>query len=283
MIFIPDAQLDLWLLEDIQGGDLTCRALDIGGQRGRMTFIHRQGGCVSALALAQRILKRLDLHIEYAVSDGEVVAAGASLLCATGQVAALHQGWKAVQNLLEWSCGVANYVYQLRQRLQRYVAHGQIACTRKIIPGTRLLSMQAVLDGGGIIHRAGCAETVLLFANHRRFYPQPQDWGAMMVRLRQQAPEKAIVVEVATPAEAETALQALPDVLQMDKFTTQQVLQLQPLAARIAPSCRLAVAGGITLDNVEAWAQTGVGLLVTSAPYHAAPADLAVVMEPADG
>ncbi len=104
-----------------------------------------------------------------------------------------------------------------------------------------------------------------------------------MVRLRQQAPEKAIVVEVATPAEAETALQALPDVLQMDKFTTQQVLQLQPLAARIAPSCRLAVAGGITLDNVEAWAQTGVGLLVTSAPYHAAPADLAVVMEPADG
>ncbi|MFC0140615.1 ModD protein [Erwinia mallotivora] len=283
MIFIPDAQLDLWLLEDIQGGDLTCRALGIGGQRGRMTFIHRQGGCVSALALAQRMLKRLDLHIEYAASDGEVVADGASLLCATGQAAALHQGWKAVQNLLEWSCGVANYVYQLRQRLQRYVAHGQIACTRKIIPGTRLLSMQTVLDGGGIIHRAGCAETVLLFANHRRFYPQPQDWKAMIVRLRQQAPEKAIIVEVATPEEAETALQALPDVLQMDKFTTQQVLQLQPLAARIAPSCRLAVAGGITLDNVEAWARTGVGLLVTSAPYHAAPADLAVVMEPADG
>ncbi len=109
MIFIPDAQLDLWLLEDIQGGDLTCRALGIGGQRGRMTFIHRQGGCVSALALAQRMLKRLDLHIEYAVSDGEVVAAGASLLCATGQAAALHQGWKAVQNLLEWQIMFISY------------------------------------------------------------------------------------------------------------------------------------------------------------------------------
>lgn len=164
--------------------------------------------------------------------------------------------------------------------LHRYQPEGQIACTRKSIPGTRLAAMQAVLDGGAILHRAGCAETVLLFTNHRRFWPQPDDWRGMVARLRRQAPEKCLIVEADTPQEAEAALAAQPDILQLDKFTPAQIAQIRTQAATLAPRCRLSLAGGINLDSIEAIAQTGVGLLITSAPYHAAPADIKVRLMP---
>lgn len=155
-----------------------------------MRFHHRQGGCISGIDTARRMLLRLGLEVEQHLHDGEIAEADACLLTAQGRADALHQGWKAVQNLLEWSCGVSDYVYQMRQVLQRYSPQGKIACTRKTIPGTHLLAMQAVIAAGGIIHRAGCGETILLFTNHRRFCPSPDNWQSIIATLRQQAPEK---------------------------------------------------------------------------------------------
>lgn len=282
MIFIPDSYLDQWLMDDIQGGDLTTRALGIGDRRGVMHFYHRQGGCVSGLHTAKRMLERLGLEVDPHLHDGELASAGELLLTAIGQADALHQGWKAVQNLLEWSCGVSDYLYRMRQILQRYSPHGQIACTRKTIPGTHLLAMQAVIAAGGIIHRAGCAETILLFANHRQFCPSPTDWQGLVTTLRQRAPEKAIIVEADTLDEAKAALQAQPDIVQLDKFAVPDVMALQSFAEEFAPGCRLSLAGGINLNTVEEYAQTGVALLVTSAPYHAPPADIKVKLIPTE-
>lgn len=145
MNFIPDAQLDQWLLEDIRGGDLTTRALGIGFRNGHMRFIHRTGGCVSGAACARRLLQRLGLQAEDAVAEGEVVEAGRSLLNAVGPAEALHQGWKAAQNLLEWSCGIADYAWRMTQQLRRYVPEGQIAGSRKTFPGGRALAQQALV------------------------------------------------------------------------------------------------------------------------------------------
>ncbi len=94
------------LLEDIQGGDLTTRALNIGHQHGYIEFFLRQGGCVSGVSVACKMLTTLGLTIDDAVSDGSQANAGQRLIRAQGNAAALHQGWKAIQNVLEWSCGV---------------------------------------------------------------------------------------------------------------------------------------------------------------------------------
>lgn len=279
MIFIPDALLDRLLQEDIQGGDVTTRALGIGERNGEMHFIHRQGGCVSAIDTACRMLRRLGIEVQARVEDGALVGAGARLVSAQGRAKALHQGWKAVQNLLEWSCGVTDYQFRMLQILRRYVPNGQIACTRKAVPGTRLLAAQAVLAGGGLIHRAGTADTLLVFANHRRFLAD-DDWPGMVARLRMAAPEKAIVLEADTPAEARLALAAQPDVLQLDKFTPHDIAALLALARQIAPHCRISATGGITQHTVEAFARTGVPLLITSAPYYAPPADIQVQLLP---
>lgn len=128
---------------------------------------------------------------------------------------------------------------------------GNIACTRKAIPGTRLLASQAILAAGGLIHRAGCAETILLFANHRHFLHDNQDWSGAINQLRRHAPEKKIVVEADTPKEAIAALRAQPDVLQLDKFSPQQATEIAQIAPSLAPHCTLALTGGINLTTLK--------------------------------
>lgn len=280
MIYFSQAQTDALLQEDIQGGDLTTRALGIGAQPGVITFYHRQGGCVSGIAVARQMLRSLGLTVTEQLSDGEHAVAEQLLIRAHGNAAALHQGWKAVQNVLEWSCGISHYLDAMLSVTRRRYPDAQIACTRKAIPGTRMLATQAILAAGGIIHRGGCAETVLLFANHRRFLTDQNDWAGAIAQLRHHAPEKKIVVEADTPDEALAALRAAPDVLQLDKFTPEQAADIARQAPSLAPHCTLALTGGITLASLASYLDCGIRLFITSAPYYAPPADIKVTLSP---
>ncbi len=280
MIFFSQAQSDAYLQEDIQGGDLTTRALGIGATPGKMDFYHRRGGCVSGITVARQMLYSLGLTIVEQMNDGEQAAPGQRLISVCGSAAALHQGWKAVQNVLEWSCGVSHYLDSMLTMLRQQLPEANIACTRKAIPGTRLLAAQAVLAAGGLIHRTGCAETVLLFANHRRFLSGHKDWSATITQLRRHAPEKKIAVEADTPDEAMAALHARPDILQLDKFTPLQATKLAQIAPSLAPNCMLALTGGINLVTLASYLDCGIGLFITSAPYYAPPADIKVSLYP---
>ncbi|WP_109400083.1 ModD protein [Proteus sp. TJ1640] len=282
MIYYPDAFLDNLLMEDIQYGDLTSRALNIGNQLGTMTFTRREAGCVSGITLGCRLLEKLGLVVIAHQQDGDFANAGDCLITAEGRADALHQGWKVVQNVLEWSCGVSDYMARMLDIYHRYQPKGQIACTRKNIPNTKLLATQAVLAGGGVIHRQGCSETILLFANHRRFLSEPNNWAQHVKQLRQAAPEKCIVVEADDIEQAREALKAQPDILQLDKFSIEDIAQLQQEVPHVAPHCHLSLAGGINLNTIEKYAQTGVNLLVTSAPYYAPPTDIKVRLYPKD-
>lgn len=280
MIYLSDADLDRLLLEDIQYGDLTTRSLHIGQQEGRMTLTRKHGGTVSGIEVTRRLLQRLELQVESHVQDGSVVAEGTLLLTAVGKASQLHQGWKVAQNILEWCCGVADYTHQLLVAGRAISPTLQVACTRKSIPGTKMLAVAAILDGGGLIHRAGTAETILLFANHRRFLAQPDDWVSHVTLLRNSAPEKAIVVEADTPEEALAILPARPDIIQLDKFSPAQISALLPQAKAYVPFCHLAATGGVTTANIAEYAATGIDLVITSAPYYSQPADIKVRLFP---
>lgn len=175
MIYIPDSLIEHFLLEDIAMGDLTTRSLGLEGKQGKMSFINRQPTVTSGIKLSARLLGKLGLVVTTALEDGVKIPKQHVLLQAEGDVAALHQGWTASE---------------LVQQARTINPQVQIACTRKSIPGTRLLATAAILDGGAIIHRAGTAETILLFANHRHCLPQPFDWQRYIEQLRRRAPEK---------------------------------------------------------------------------------------------
>ena len=199
MIFVPDADIERFLLEDIAMGDVTSRSLHLTQQAGEIQFITRQETMSSGVEIAQRILLKLGLEVTSVVREGEMIPAGQLILSGQGEVAALQQAWKVAQNILEWSCGVAQATACLLREARAINPQIQLACTRKSIPGTRLLATTSVLNGGGIIHRAGTAETILVFANHRHFLEQPVDWCKLVETLRIRAPEKKIVLEADTP------------------------------------------------------------------------------------
>ncbi|WP_374447624.1 ModD protein [Providencia sp.] len=276
MIYLPDALIDQLLLDDIQYGDLTTRALGLHSQLGVMTFASKQGGCVSGIHIAKRMLEKLGIACECLSYDGQLVEPQSVLIRATGPIDALHQGWKAVQNVLEWCGGVSHYTQQMVAILRQYQPNGQLACTRKTIPNTKPLALTAILAGGAIIHRTGSAESILLFTNHRQCLGNPDDWNAHVQALRQNAPEKLIIVEADDYQQAELAIKAQADIVQLDKLPTEQIQQLQKLANAQNRPCQLSLAGGINLKTIEEFAKTGVSLLVTSAPYYAAPRDIKV-------
>ena len=152
-----------------------------------------------------------------------------------------------------------------------------VACTRKHVPGTKALSAKAVRAGGGIMHRLGLSESLLVFAEHRLFLDEPP--AQTVKRLRQSQPEKKIVVEVANLAQAAVWAKAGADVLQLEKFTPEALAACR-LAMDDQPARQsrplLAAAGGIRADNAAAYVAAGADFLVTSAPYTAAPRDVQV-------
>lgn len=281
MFYFSDAQVDQWLLDDVSLGDLTTRGLGIAGVSGQMTYVFRNGTRASGLAAAAAVLRKLGLSVEILRADGEDVPADEPLLSVGGRADALHMGWKVSQNIIEWASGVAGYTARMIEAGRKEQPGLHIACTRKSIPGTKALANAAVVHGGGILHRGGTAETILLFANHRLFTEKPEDFRAHISRLRAAAPEKKIIVEADTMDEAVAALKVGPDVLQLDKFAVNDIKRVVRLAEAENPGCMISAAGGVNKDNIAEYAATGVHLVVSSAPYYAKPVDVKVWMKKA--
>jgi len=276
MIPLADAEIDRLIAEDVGYGDLTTRALDIGARPGRIEFSARDPMVASGTEVAVRILARLGATAWLKLPSGVRAEAGTRLLEATGPAAVLHAGWKVAQTLLEWSSGIATSVREIRDAARAAAPGVVVACTRKAVPLTRALSIQAVLHGGGTMHRTGLGDTLLVFPEHRTFL-HGEDLPAMVTRLRATAPERAIVVEVASLDDAALAVAAGADVVQLEKLPPEAVAVLRARMTNFrAPQAKIAAAGGITAANAAAYARAGADILVTSAPYTARPRDVQV-------
>jgi molybdenum transport protein len=153
-----------------------------------------------------------------------------------------------------------------------------VACTRKSLPGTRALSIKAILSGGAVPHRLGLSETILVFAQHRTF-TGGASFPAIIDGLRRRVPEKKIVVEADTLAEAVAIADAGADIVQFDKASPAEIAALRRHCATRTPRPLVAAAGGIHAANAADYARAGADVIVTSSPYTARPLDVKVTME----
>lgn len=266
---ITGAEIDRLLLEDVPAGDLTTEALGIGALAGRMTFTARSDMVLAGVAVAAKMLD--GLAVTFHASDGDRLGTGSPILEASGSAASLHRAWKASQTLIEILSGIASATRAVVDAALPI----PVATTRKTVPGARTLSQTAVRAGGGILHRHGLSETILVFAEHRLFL-DGESLADIATRLRRTQPEKALAIEVSTIDEAAEAAICGFDVVQLEKFTPAA---LKELVGRLPPRgkrARLAAAGGIDPANATAYVAAGADLIVTSWPYTARPRDVAV-------
>jgi molybdenum transport protein len=282
MLTIPDDELRQWLAEDVPYGDLTTHALGFGGRRGRIRFEARQAMVAACSEEAGRIMTLAGANVTESVPSGTSLQAGGLLLAAEGAAAALHAGWKVAQTLLETAGGIATAAQAIVEAAQRVNPEVAVACTRKSLPGTRALSIKAILSGGAVPHRLGLSETILVFAQHRAF-TRGASFADIIAGLRRRVPEKKIVVEADTLAEALAIADAGADVVQIDKASPADVAALRRHCEGRTPRPLIAAAGGINAANAADYVRAGADVIVTSAPYTARPLDVKVIMEAADG
>ena len=185
--------------------------------------------------------------------------------------------WKAAQTLTEILSGIATATRALVDAVEAVNPDVKVACSRKTVPLTRQLSTMAIRAGGAVAHRLGLSETILVFAEHRVFLPGAS-LKELAARLRREAPEKKLGIEVATVAEAREAIEAGFEIVQLEKMQPADVSAIAGFAQSSAPRRFIAAAGGIAPGNAGDYVRAGAGLIVSSWPYTAKPADVAVTV-----
>ena len=280
MVFFETQDIERWIGEDVPSIDLTSELLGIAHQEAVLLVRTRHPQRVALTEEARRIFEILGTRVTRVVPSGQDVGAGVALLEARGAAGALHRGWKVAMNLLEHGCGVATLTAEFVARA-RSVADIPILVTRKHWPGLKKVMINAILAGGAHPHRLGLSETILVFDNHLALVGGRSALPAVVARMRAAACEKKIAVECHDLAEAEQAVAAGADVIQFDKVPAAELAAYCARIRAASPRVALTAAGGIALDDVRAYAATGVDALVLSSVYHARPADLGVTIEPA--
>lgn len=276
---ITSAEIDRWILEDLPAQDETVRALRLPDTPGTLSYVPRQPGVLAGVAPCVALARALGLEAEALGADGGRAQAGIPVLHLRGPAPALHAAWRQGMNLLEHLSGIASATAAMIDAARARKPDIQVAATRKAFPGARRLQQYAVLCAGGVVHRAGLSESILVFAHHRAFLPG-LDLRSVIERARRSSPEKFVLIEAGSAAEALDAARAGADGVQLDKAAPDLLAALVPELRALRERLVIIAAGGIRADNAAAYAATGVDVLATSSLYSADPLDFAARMIP---
>ncbi|MDR3515107.1 MAG: ModD protein [Azospirillaceae bacterium] len=282
MLVLSDRALDELLAQDVPQGDLTTRMLGIGDAAAALSFAPRQPCVIAAIEEAERLFQRVGATTRRSCDSGAAVDPGTVVLTVAGPAEALHQAWKVAQTLVEYASGIATRTRRIVSAARAVAPEIVVAATRKNFPGTKEISSKSVLAGGGVMHRLGLSETLLVFPEHRLFLDDGAAGSrAWIAALKRRQPEKKVVVETDSVEEALALAQAGVDVIQLEKLAPDQVAAVVTRlrgSAAAAPGAApvVAAAGGIDDGNAAAYAATGCDVLVTSAPYFGKPLDIQV-------
>lgn len=254
------------LREDIGAGDVTTDATISHQAVARAVIRAKQPGVICGLEVAQLVyanvgpIKWIDR-----LCDGDPFAPGQTLAGIEGPARAILSGERVALNFLQRLSGIATLTRKFVDAVQGTKV--RIADTRKTTPGLRALEKYAVRVGGGVNHRFGLYDAVLIKDNH---IAAAGGITVAVERVRQRAGfMMKVEVETRSLAEAEEALTAGVEVIMLDNMTIDQMGEAVQL---ISGRALVEASGNVTLDNVHAIAETGVDIISVGALTHSAPA-----------
>jgi len=254
------------LAEDLgRAGDITARACVPADARLTADFAARRGGVVAGLSVIRLTLRELDADatVDPLTEDGQTVPAGTALARVSGNARAILTAERTALNLLGRLCGVATLTQDFVEAVSGTGA--KITDTRKTTPGLRQLEKYAVRCGGGINHRFGLDDAILIKDNH---VAACGSVGEAVRRAKAFAGHLVKVeVEVDSLVQLQEALAHDPDVIMLDNFSLGDLRE----AVRIADGrVTLEASGGVSLETVRDIAETGVDVISVGALTHSA-------------
>jgi nicotinate-nucleotide pyrophosphorylase (carboxylating) len=255
------------LREDVGAGDITSRATIPANAQATGRYTTKQGIVVAGVPVIREIIRLVDsdLQFEAMALDGASVPAGAILVEVRGAARSILAAERTSLNLLQRMCGIATLTRQYVERIAG--TRAQIVDTRKTAPGLRVLDKYAVSCGRGMNHRMGLFDGVLIKNNHLIFHPSVAH--AIQEARRNLGHLMKIEVEVRTLDELRAAADAGADVILLDNFDPEQTRRAVGIVDGRIP---LESSGGVTLESVWSFAETGVDYISVGALTHSVPA-----------
>ena len=266
--------IDRALAEDVGDGDVTSLATVDAAARGVATITQKAPGVISGLAVAEAVFRQLDPDavITRLGPEGEWRESG-PVLRVEGSARALLTAERTALNFLGRLSGVATAAARVVRSLPDDAA--RILDTRKTTPGLRALEKRAVAHGGGVNHRIGLFDFVLIKENHSTL---AGGVGEAVRRARDARPELPLAIEVRDAAEIDEALAANAQRLLLDNMTPDEV---RAAVAQVGGRAVLEVSGGVDEETVLVYATiSGVDYVSIGALTHSAPVlDLSLILE----
>jgi nicotinate-nucleotide pyrophosphorylase (carboxylating) len=257
----------LALDEDVGTGDVTTLAAVPETARASARVVAREPLVVAGLAFAETAFRSQSplIDVQRTAADGRRVQAGDSLLMLNGPARPILTAERVALNFLQRLSGIATQTAQFVEAVKG--TRARILDTRKTTPGWRRLEKYAVTCGGGVNHRMGLFDMVLIKDNHLAAlrHEPPNPIGAAVARARAQHPELKIEVEADTPAQVQQALEAGADMILLDNMDPGE---LRTAVHWISGKAKTEASGGVTLESVRRIAETGVDFISVGALTH---------------
>jgi nicotinate-nucleotide pyrophosphorylase (carboxylating) len=254
--------------EDLRSqGDITSRALFTSQDLGAGDFILKERGKVAGLPVAAAVFQLLDREVKFRslVSEGDLLEADTVLARVEGPLLSILEGERTALNFLQRLSGIATLTMEYVRRAGPYGV--VIKDTRKTTPCLRILEKYAVRVGGGVNHRMGLFDAVLIKDNHIRAIGGIT--RAVHLVREEYGRDYSVEVEVSNLEELEEAIASGADVVMLDNMEVKEIRKAVEVAAgRVL----LEVSGGVTLDRTEEIASTGVDFISVGALTHSARA-----------
>ena len=264
---LVDRLIDLSFAEDIGDGDHTTLCCIPEDAMGRSQLLIKEDGILAGVEVAKEVFRRFDpdMKVEVLMGDGSHVKKGDVAMIVTGRVRSLLQTERLMLNIMQRMSGIATMTNRYVKLLEG--TGTRVLDTRKTTPGMRMLEKQAVKIGGGCNHRIGLFDMILLKDNHVDF---AGGIANAIDRCHQYLEAKGLNLKIEIEVRNFDELQQVldrggVDRIMLDNFTpeaTREAVKLIDGRAEIESS------GGITLETLRAYGETGVDFISVGALTH---------------
>lgn len=270
-----DRMIEQALLEDIHTGDITTKAVVPQRRPAEARLVAKEDLVVAGLAIAGRVFSHLNPEVIFSPScrDGERVEKGAIIATVQGDASDLLMGERVALNLLQRMCGIATLTSRFVEAVSGTKA--RVVDTRKTTPGLREIEKYSVRVGGGINHRTGLYDGVLIKENH---ITAAGGITEAIRSARAYIPHTLkIEIETENLLQVDEALAAGADIIMLDNMDLED---MRTAVSKINGRALVEASGGVNLDSVRAIAETGVDIISVGALTHSPRAmDISMLLD----
>jgi nicotinate-nucleotide pyrophosphorylase (carboxylating) len=261
------------LLEDMGSGDLTTSLVIPPNRRSTAHIVAHEPLVLAGTDAAELVFKLLDpdISVELKKPEGMALQPDAVIAAISGRTAAILSGERTALNFLQRMSGIATLTRRFVEQVDGL--NVSIADTRKTTPGLRVLEKKAVRLGGGINHRTGLYDGILIKENHLAALGGDD----AITRAVEEARNKAhhlvkVETEVSSPDEAERAATAGADAILLDNMSVAEMRDAVRRIRSVSQGIVIEASGSVSLDNVRRIAETGVDIISIGKLTHSATA-----------